>query len=71
MQIELTEQTLTWQQLVLDYVERELIPWEVTAELDGAELPSWKPGEPLPNAYSLGEPAPLETALTAASAPPW
>ena len=26
MQIELTEQTLTWQQLVLDYVERELIP---------------------------------------------
>ncbi len=39
MQIELSEQTLTWQQLVLAYVERELLPWEVTAELNGGELP--------------------------------
>jgi len=39
MQIELSEQTLTWQRRVLDYVERELIPWEVTAELNGGELP--------------------------------
>jgi acyl-CoA dehydrogenase len=39
MQIELDERTLNWQQLVRTYVERELIPWEVTAELNGGELP--------------------------------
>jgi alkylation response protein AidB-like acyl-CoA dehydrogenase len=39
MQLELDAATLSWQQLVRDYVERELIPWEVTAELNGGELP--------------------------------
>ena len=40
MQIELDESTRNWQQLVRRYVDSELIPWEVTAELNGGELPA-------------------------------
>ena len=43
-----------------------LLNGERLLNLDAAELASWKPGEPLPKACSLGEPAPLEAALTAA-----
>jgi acyl-CoA dehydrogenase len=39
MQIELQAQTLAWQQRVRDYVDTQLIPWEVEAELNGGELP--------------------------------
>ena len=40
MQIELDEQTLHWQQRVRAYVDQHLIPWEVTAEMNGGELPA-------------------------------
>ncbi len=39
MQIELNENTLAWQQRVRAYVEQELIPHEVDAEMNGGELP--------------------------------
>jgi len=39
MQIELDEHTLAWQQRVRAYVEQELIPHEVAAEMNGGELP--------------------------------
>lgn len=43
-----------------------LVNGERLLNLDAADLASWRPGEPLPKACSLGEPAPLEAALTAA-----
>ena len=39
MQIQLSPATLEWQQAVRNYVDTELIPWEVEAELNGGELP--------------------------------
>ena len=42
-----------------------LLNGERLLNLDAAELSSWKPGEPLPKACTLAEPAPLEAALTA------
>jgi len=63
MQIELSEQTATWQRLVLDYVEGELLPWEVTAELNGGELPPEVMQRIQGEAIKLGLPgmdAPLE-----------
>ena len=39
MQIELTPDSLAWQQAVRSYVDKDLIPHEVEAELSGGELP--------------------------------
>lgn len=39
MDIQLNEASRAWQETVRDYVDRELIPWEVEAELNGGELP--------------------------------
>ncbi len=39
MDIQLNEASRSWQETVRDYVDRELIPWEVEAELNGGELP--------------------------------
>jgi acyl-CoA dehydrogenase len=56
MQIELPEATLTWQQQVRQYVEQELIPWEVTAELNDGELPAEVMRRILDQAIELGLP---------------
>ncbi|MFK8050008.1 MAG: acyl-CoA dehydrogenase family protein [Halioglobus sp.] len=39
MQIQLSEESLQWQARVRDYVDSDLIPWEVEAELNDGELP--------------------------------
>jgi acyl-CoA dehydrogenase len=56
MQIELSEQTRHWQQLVRGYVDSRLIPREVTAELNGGELPAEVMQEILDGALELGLP---------------
>jgi len=56
MQIELSEQTRNWQQLVRNYVESQLIPWEVSAELNGGELPAEVMQAILAGALELGLP---------------
>jgi acyl-CoA dehydrogenase len=56
MQLELPETTRAWQNLVRQYAEQELIPWEVTAELNAGELPAEVMGEILAKAIDLGLP---------------
>ena len=43
-----------------------LLNGERLLNLSAAELAAWQPGDPLPKACTLAEPAPLEAALTAA-----
>jgi len=56
MQLELPEETLAWQQRVRQYAEQELIPWEVTAELNAGELPAEVMERILSRAIELGLP---------------
>ena len=56
MQLELPEETLAWQQRVRKYAEQELIPWEVTAELNAGELPAEVMERILSRAIELGLP---------------
>lgn len=56
MQLELPEETLAWQQRVRQYAEQELIPWEVTAELNSGELPAEVMEQILSTAIELGLP---------------
>jgi alkylation response protein AidB-like acyl-CoA dehydrogenase len=56
MQIKLPESTRLWQQQVRDYVDRELIPHEVAAELNGGELPAEVMQQIQEKAITLGLP---------------
>ncbi len=40
MDIQLGNESLTWQAAVREYVDKELIPWEVETEMNGGELPA-------------------------------
>ncbi len=56
MQIELSEQTLDWQQTVRQYVDTLLVPNEVEAELNGGELPAGTMRQIQDAAMNLGLP---------------
>jgi alkylation response protein AidB-like acyl-CoA dehydrogenase len=54
MKIELTAATLSWQASVRNFVDSELIPWEVEAELNGGELPAARMQQMQRKAIELG-----------------
>ena len=54
MQIQLSQSTLEWQRKVREFVDRELIPWEIEAEMNNGVIPEHISAKMQASAIELG-----------------
>ena len=54
MDIQHSQSTIEWQQRVRQFVEQDLIPWEVEAELNNGVIPQQASEKMQANAIALG-----------------